>query len=140
MVFTLINANMADQLDIRLSELIYTLESKNVELRHIMLKNITSVKACEDVHSIMESSDYVIYIALLDSDISRRRLEMFLSNYELDNHPDTFLILDSESLLSVETVADYLDEFETFIRKHNSKIVDVQYFKDAIEIFSSIQI
>ena len=138
MVFTLINANMADQLDSRLSELIYTLESKDVELRHIMLKNITSIKACEEVHSIMESSDFVVYVTPLDSEVSRKRLEMFLSNYKLDNHPATFLILDSESLLSVETVTDYLEEFEVFINNHHSKIVDVQYFKDAIEIFSSI--
>ncbi len=66
MVFTLIHANMADQLDSRLSELIYTLESKDVELRHIMLKNITSIKACEEVHSIMESSDFVVYVTPLD--------------------------------------------------------------------------
>ncbi len=141
MVFTLINANVDNQaLDMKLSELIYALESKDIILRNIQLKHIRTIEACEEVHQLVESSDFVIYVAPLDSEASIKRLELFQSSYQEESHPPLFLILDSNHLLSVDDVTSYIETFEQFASNHKSHIVDVQYFKDAIETFNKLKI
>lgn len=139
MVFTLINANIDNEsLDVKLTELIYALESKDIILRNIQLKQIKTIEACMDIQRLIESSDFVIYVAPLDSDASMKRLALFQSSYHEESHPPIFLILDSNQLLSVAVVSNYIDMFEDFAKNHNSYIVDVKYFKDAIETFNKL--
>ena len=136
MVFTIVNAYV-DQgdLDLKLSELIYTLESKNFDVNIIKLENINDDNHCNKARKVIESSDFIIYVAPLDSDISRERLSTYLKAYKNEKHPPLFLVLDSNELLSVETVENYIDEFEIFAEDHHTRIVDVKYFKDALEVF-----
>lgn len=140
MVFTIVNAYV-DQgdLDLKLSELIYTLESKNFDVNIIKLKNINDENHCTKVQEVIETSNFIIYVAPLDSDISRERLSTYLKAYKKEKHPPLFLVLDSNELLSVETVENYIDEFEIFADDHQTRIVDVKYFKDALEVFKRMK-
>ncbi len=140
MVFTVINTNMVHaSSDNKLSELLYTLESKNFETMVVNLKNIASDDKCKEIRQMVKQSDMVIYMTTLDSEDSLKRLEVFLNHYNDDFHPPIFLIIDSETLLSVESVERYLDSFEEFALKHQSKIVNAKYFKDALEVFKDME-
>ncbi|MCH4886732.1 hypothetical protein EZV73_04090 [Acidaminobacter sp. JC074] len=140
MLFTLINVNMNhSNADSKLSELIYTLESKNIETNVVSLKNITSKEKCHEINEILTRSELVIYMTVLDSKDSLNRLETFLDHYEYDLHPPMFLIIDSKTLLSVDTVEQHLDRFETFADNHSSRVINAKYFKDALEEFKMMK-
>jgi len=139
-LFTLINVNMDhSNADNRLSELVYTLESKNIEANVISLKNITSQEKCQEVIDIISKSELVIYMTVLDSKDSHNRLETFLDHYDKDLHPPMFLIIDSKNLLSVDVVEKHLDTFEIFANNHHSKVINAKYFKDALEEFKMMK-
>lgn len=132
MILTLVNANIEfEHLNHKLSEFIYQLENLGNELHYIHLQHV-SLDDCKSLHQLLALSDLVIYISPLDSKSSQIKLNKFLDNYRGD-HPKIFLVLDSNELLSVQRVTDYIEMFEKFIDKHHSKIIDVQYFKDALD-------
>lgn len=138
MVFTIINANLEfPEINDKLTEFIYELESINQTVHYILLKNIHDTESCENIGSIVRDSDVVIYISPLDSEISQNRLNTYLEHYK-DHHPNIFLIVDSKDLLSVETVSNYIDKFENFADKHHTRVIDVQYYKDALESLKNI--
>lgn len=141
MVFTIVNSNMdSKKIDENFSELIYILESKNISLNQIALKHVHSKDACHDIYGLVENSDFVIYMTPLDSEVSQVRLKEFVTHYDLDQHPSAFIIIDSDTLLSVEHVTDHIDMMEDFLEKHNSKVIDARYFKDALQLFKDLTI
>lgn len=134
MIYSIVNANHDDpKLDIKLSELIYGLESKNIQVNNLVLKHLKTQESYEGIHDIISLSDMAFYVCPLDSQSAVTGLMDFLEQYDLPTHPAIYLILDAQTTLSVETVTDFIDVFEHFASQHNSKIIDVQYFKDAKE-------
>lgn len=131
MNYTLINSNYDHKaLDLKISELIYQLESKNIQVQNIILRQLDNIHACEEVHQMLFNADLAIYICPLDSKKSLDRLKNFLEHYK-KKHPPIYLILDADRLLEVEEVQSYLDDFEAFALKHQCHIVNVEYFEDA---------
>jgi len=131
------NSKKTDQ---NISELIYILESKNISLNQIALKHVKSNEACQDIFGLIESSDFVIYMTPLDSEASLSRLNDFVTHYDLAQHPSAFIIIDSETILSVEMVSEHIEMMEKFLDKHNSKVIDARYFKDALKLFKDLKV
>jgi hypothetical protein len=132
MIFSLINANHDDpELDLKVSELIYALESKEVSIDYILLKSLTSEAACDAVHKSISKSEMIIYVCPVDSEKAMDRLIQFNNAYKEDMHPYIYIILDSKRLLSVDEVTEFIDYFEDYAQAHDVKIIDVKYFKDA---------
>lgn len=132
MILTLINANLEfEHLDHKLSEFIYQLENKTDQVHYIHLKHVDT-KDCQKIQDLVSNSDIAIYVSPLDSEVSQERLKDFLNHFD-GKHPKTFLVLDSNDLLSVTTVTNYIEMFEKFAASHEAKIIDVKYYKDAFE-------
>lgn len=139
MVFTIINAyGERDDHDLKLSELVYILESKELNVHVIKLRELSSNDFTR-ISDIIETSDFVIYTAPLDSKLSRKKLSTFLKKNNIKKHPPLFLVLDSYDLLSVKMVETYIDEFERFADQLETTVVDAKYFKDAIEMFKKMK-
>lgn len=134
MIYSIIDANLEHQEeDGRISELIYQIESQNIDVEFFSLRQLIEPTSCNEVLDLIEASQLAIYICPVDAILSRRRLKRFLNHYDKQIHPPIYLILDATRLLSVEEVQAYIDEFESFAQQNHSRIVNVKYFKDALE-------
>lgn len=137
MIITLINTNVVKHpLEAKLPEMIYVIESHDIELRQIQLKEVQE-ENMQYIKEMIQTSDMVIYITTVDCEKTRQSLSEFFDAYH-GSHPPMYVVLDSLDLLDVDTVNRFIDEFEAFSKKIKNTIIDVKYYNDAIRQFKEM--
>lgn len=135
-MITIVNGNLGiKDLDLLTSELIYWIESKDLDVQYVILRNIVDKEHCKNINDLIENSEMVMYIHPI-STRNENRLEKYFEQYN-GYHPPIYLILHADHLLSVEEVDEAIKEVEAFAEKNDTQILNVSYMKDAIDEFKT---
>ena len=140
MNIVIINGNpLESEFNIALSEIIYSLESNNIDVRNIVLSNFESTSTdIDQLKIIINNSDMVIYASPIVENFISKKLLVFLSTFNSISHSDMFIILECNTDMTVESINNIIDYFERFSKKHNSTIIDVQYISDAKNVLMEL--
>lgn len=140
MNIVIINGNpLESEFNIALSEIIYSLESNNIDVRNIVLSNFEyTITDMNRLKTIINDSYMVIYASPIVENFISKKLLTFLSNFNSISHPSIFVILECNEDITIESINKIIDYFERFSKIHNSKIIDVQYISDAKDVLTEL--
>ncbi len=135
MNFVILNGNpIESDFNVSISEIIYLLESKGVNVRNILLNNINDQTDINtELASIIQYSDMVIYASPIVNNTISDELKEFLSKYQNVKHSSIFLILEGTEDTTVQAIDGIINDFEDFSKSSHSKIIDIKYLEDAKE-------
>lgn len=129
----IINGNPVESdFNISISEIVYALESENVNVMNVTLNNFDyKIESVNRLKSIIESSDMIIYASPIIEGFISDNLLNFMDDLKTTNHPNIFVILECNDDVTVDSVNEIVEYFEQFSTKQNARILDIQYLTDA---------